>query len=181
MDDLTTRDELDRKRKASKPLANNDTHTKKSKTTTEQDGGTSKLDIILADHPGESIQVTYKLIEPIANMLDRIRVLLGINTEDLRIQNLFVNGRRIEDHQRTIDHYRIFGHIFTYRHQTAKRTNYCIYVKTLTGRAIIISCRPEFTIHLVKGLIEDLEGIPPPQQQLHFARRLLEDRRILKE
>ena len=41
-----------------------------------------------------------------------------------------------------------------------------IYVRTLTGKNIAISCEPDDTIDNVKAKIQDKEGIPPDQQRL---------------
>jgi len=54
-----------------------------------------------------------------------------------------------------------------------------LFVKTLTGKTVTISCPRNSTIAQVKDVLRDREGIPPDQQRLVFAGHQLDDRLTL--
>ncbi|KAH7408784.1 hypothetical protein DE146DRAFT_605173 [Phaeosphaeria sp. MPI-PUGE-AT-0046c] len=58
-------------------------------------------------------------------------------------------------------------------------SKYIIYIKTLSGKTIVVNSDPSWTIVRMKTAIEEIEGIPSGQQRLIFDGRQLEDHRTL--
>ena len=54
-----------------------------------------------------------------------------------------------------------------------------VFIKTLTGKTIMLDCKPDSTVGELKELGREREGIPLDQQQLIFTGKQLEDSRSI--
>lgn len=137
------------------------------------------LDVIISNNPGQHVTVPYKDTQPIFFILERIRSQLGTKEEDIYRQELYINGKRLDDLQQTIAHYRIFGRTLTYR--ARPKNSMPITIKRLSGAPIIMDVHSSMKVSEFKEMFYRKEGIPPDQTRFIFAGRQLEDQVTLYE
>ncbi len=89
------------------------------------------------------------------------------------MQRLIYNGKDLENGH-TLADYNILKASLLHLVLTF-RGGMQIYVKTLTGKTIILCVEPSDTIELLKSKLQDKEGIPTDQQRLLFAGKRLKD------
>ncbi|KAI9320434.1 hypothetical protein BX666DRAFT_2118686 [Dichotomocladium elegans] len=116
--------------------------------------------IFIGLHPGQTVSVPYKLTEPVARFLGRVRSRLHRQGIEKSSAKLFINGVRIDHYGYIIDHYRVFGDVFTFLTVDKSQERIQIYIRTIDNKLISHMAARERTIRYLKALL-------PPDRRKH--------------
>lgn len=107
---------------------------------------------------------------PDATIADLQEALLRQEGVPLRRQTLYLDGHLLAPSDKLSDHSIEDMHELELRMDwSMAATTVRLYVKTLTGKTVVVTAEPSDTARVLRYLIQNLEGIPPVQQRLIYG------------
>ena len=136
----------------------------------------SDIQIFIKTVTGKTITLEVEPSDTVEKVKTKVQDIEGTPPDQ---QNLFFKGRKLED-SRCLSDYNIPKEA-TLLWVSRRRRSMKIFIKTVTGKTTTLEVEPSDTIEKVKTKVQDIEGIPPDQQNLIFKGRKLEDSRCLSD
>lgn len=131
-----------------------------------------RIHLVLPNHAGQPVPVDVRPDEPIASIVARVVSYEGVSPSQQH--TLEHNGMALSG-LRTLDSYNIAaGATLTL---SASSPSKQVFIKTLSGRTIVIDVEEDDNVATVKRKIQEREGIPAELQRLIFVGEQLDDRR----